>query len=68
MSGNNLFTKGYKETYVENVFETSQETIDITISNTQIYSYSLVPFNQFNADFLFPHYTLFFEIVPIIED
>lgn len=65
--GNNLFTKGYKETYVENVFETSRETIDIVISNTQIYGYSLVPFNQFNAD-LFPHYTLFFEIVPIIED
>lgn len=64
-SGNNL-NRVYKETYIENVFEKSKETIDITISNTQIYNYSLVPFNQFNAD-LFPHYALNFEIIPLVD-
>lgn len=57
----------FKETYVENVFEKSRETIDIVISNTQIYSYSLVPVNT-GTTTLFPHYTFIFEIVPLIED
>ncbi len=56
--------RAYKETYIENVFEKSQDTIDITISNTQIYSYSLVPFNAGNAQ-LFPHYTFNFDIIPL---
>lgn len=58
--------RAYKETHIENVFEKSQETIDITISNTSIYNYALVPVNT-STTHLFPHYTLFFEIVPIVD-
>jgi hypothetical protein len=56
----------FKETYIENVFEKSQDVIDITISNTQIYGYILVPVNTTNSH-LFPHYTFNFDIVPLDE-
>lgn len=65
--GNNAsIPRAYKETYIENVFEKSQDTIDIIISNTQIYSYTLVPFNATNTQ-LFPHYTFNFDIIPLKE-
>jgi hypothetical protein len=62
----NFIPRVYKETYIENVFEKSQDVIDIIISNTQIYGYFLVPVNTGNAQ-LFPHYTFNFDIVPLDE-
>jgi hypothetical protein len=57
----------YKETYVENAFEKSSDIIDTAISNTQVYSYTLVPVNTGNSQ-LFPHYTFQFDIIPLILD
>lgn len=56
--------KSQKETYVENVFEKSTDRIDISISNTSIYGYYLVPANGANTE-LFPHYTFLFDIIPL---
>lgn len=59
--------KAFKETYIENIFEKSQDVIDIVISNSQIYGYVLNVANPGNTQ-LYPHYTLNFDIIPITED
>lgn len=62
--GGGSIPRGFKETYIENVFEKSQDIIDISISNTQLYAYVLVPFNTGNSQ-LFPHYIFNFDIIPL---
>lgn len=64
--GGSLVSKVFKEVYIENVFEKSQDIIDIIISNIQIYSYALTPFNATN-NILFPHFTFNFDIIPLDE-
>lgn len=54
----------YKETYIENCFEKSKDVIDIVISTTQIYAYSLTPYVTTNTT-LFPHFVFQFDIVPL---
>lgn len=63
---NSAIPKAFKETYIENVFEKSQDLIDITISHNQIYGYILNTANSGNAQ-LFPHYTFIFDIIPVID-
>lgn len=60
----NDMRRAFKESYIENVFEISNDNIDIVLSNTPMYFYGLTLANNSTTD-LFPHYVFNLDIIPV---
>lgn len=66
LQSNGTVPKAFKETYIENAFEKSKETINIILSISPMYTYSVSPYNTANSQ-KFPHYTFQFDIIPLTD-